>query len=205
MRVTSKVILAVVFAMITAITYSLNILALAPHFPLQWIALVSFVIFAIIVLWSWISAELQLKQLKETRPSIIVEPYGFNLMVRNLGASAEFTVNMEIIQPVIEPTPLAGYWEKSKSYKTQIMKGDFDTILIGKSINKELYVQYYNFNVQDVFYTSWWLPDKTKEQPLIPKCNLEIRINSKPEFAKPEYHNYVLDLEELHWVKDFKF
>jgi hypothetical protein len=100
MWIVFKVIAAIITALITAISWGFITFNIVPNAPWSLIALISFILFAIIVGWGWYTTEKQLKQLEKTRPKITVKPLVlenlFVLKVINEGGGGDFSATAKI-------------------------------------------------------------------------------------------------------------
>ncbi len=149
------------------------------------------------------------------RPSIEVIPSGFNLMVNNNGAFAKFEANIKVIKDYMNYHTNAlvmGYWQKSKSYRTEIMKNNFDALIIASLETSPaptnppiMFLCLYHYDFDSNRMLLWqsgmwsWTP---KEQPQVlkPEYELEVTITSNPALPEGFTKHYKLDLEGLHEI-----
>ena len=196
MRIGFKIGGAIMFYIISSASFAFMAFNINPNINWGMIALISFLIFGVYIgVWVY-SLEKQVSHLKDTKPFISVEPFGFDLRVRNLGASAKFTAHITIQgKDNTWKFPLSGYWQKAKSYEAEIIKGDYDSILIGQVIKDKFNLQYYDFNSESLMV----FPNKRTPE-LFTECEIDIQISSKPEMLKTTLYTYRIDINGLHYV-----
>ena len=135
MRIFLKTWVALMIYAITAISWGLNIFSILPNVRWSLVALICFVIFGGIIIYGLFDRDRQIERLKQSKPSIKVTIEGFNLRVDNIGTSAKFKSNINIIKDSSDKLTGQRYsacWQKTADYKTEIQKDDYDSIIIAK-------------------------------------------------------------------------
>jgi len=193
MRYFLKAWVAIMIALITALSLGLNAFNVLSHVHWSLIAFITFIIFAVIVIWRDIKKEQFIDKLLADRPHIISEPFGFNLRVRNSGASAKFIVEITINDKSEETWrfPLSGYWQKTKSNESEIIKGGYDYVLIGKVNKKSLKIFYYDADTKSI---------NEKRLP-VSECTLDIKVISNPSMLNTKIETYQLNSKGLSYLE----
>jgi hypothetical protein len=170
------------------------------------------------VVWAIIDRELQIKSLKDSRPLIEVKPNGLSLEVENKGAAAKFSADVKIHDKTFQRVDeqYAGYWQKAKSYETEIWRDKSDSILIASmnrfpdqpglaiandAVAKTLELFYYDFNTGSIksWKSSTYIQAGFKMPPqTFPQYELKVTITAKPELTKKFTRCYMLDITGLY-------
>lgn len=206
MRCFLKAWVVAVVALVTAFSFGLITFNFIPKAPWSLVALVTFIIFAIIIIAGIINRDREIARLKSARPSILVDPIGFSLRVRNMGAFATFAVNIRIIkenkQLVDGQQFYSGWWQKTQTHKAAIMKADYDDIVIAEAFALSSHP-----DAKVVRLYSWDFGSSSKKFFLETRgdeLEIEVNISSKPEMPEIKTRWYLLNLNGLTQIDEAK-
>jgi len=153
MRIFLKTWVAIIMAAFTTTAWGLSISDVLPKAHWSLIALISFIIFAIIIIVGFFDRDRQIEQLKNAQPAIQVVPEKsdsrYLLLVRNIGARAEFKARVEIMDGINHfpnlPTEYPAAWEETRSANDiTLNKWDKARLLIA-TLRKQEPIQETNF------------------------------------------------------------
>ncbi len=223
MRIFLKAWVAIVIALITATSWGLRTFNVWPKAPWSLISFISFVIFAGLVIWGLYDRERQIKELKDAKPSISVEPIEDNgvyyLKVNNNGAEGTFKAQIQLKSsspsdyPLRLPPTYDACWNSPEKYEGKILKGHDGYIVMAQRISPpqtlsiNLRIFYYNQSTRQEGQvdTQHWIgryiehPDGSKQDLPDTEYELSVTISSSPGLREDIFKaKYLLSVDGLH-------
>jgi hypothetical protein len=149
-----------------------------------------------------VGIEKQMNVMQNARPSIKYNPMKkdleYYLEIKNIGAAAEFSAQIELIGghgyrlPIAQNIvyPYSGFWELAHDKKANIKCNQKDRLkIVALNIKKEkrlskrqLHFYYYNENGSLGSYETPWLTEGSRY-----KCKIRVTISSQPDLREQSY------------------